>query len=152
MRLILFSVVLLLSGCATTSSGGSENINYEPIGQEELLTAGVRNAEQAVRKLRPGWELRQPYQTGMQVVRGDGGQAWACYTDLPTLLYVDGRKWGQRPTGFSSLSRIAVQNIKEIHYIRRSDPRPDGEMRCRGLPSIHVILNPWQESPKGSSY
>ena len=73
------------------------------------------------------------------VVLRDGDHGWTCYTDLPTLLYLDGRKWGDRPTGFSTLSRISIERIEEIHYIRPTDPRPDNERRCPGLPAIHVI-------------
>lgn len=139
MRAIIPFVVTILSACATASSGGSESVNYEPIGQQELHAAGVGNGEQTVRQLRPGWELRQRLQSEIVVIK-EGDQGWTCYTNEPTLLYVDGRKWGQRPRGFSSLSQISVERIREIHYIQPSEPRPDGETRCGGLPAIHVML------------
>lgn len=140
MRAIPLFALFLLSGCATTSPGSEVSVNYGPILKDELLTAGVGNAEQAVQQLRPGWELRQPYQSGIVVIK-EGLQSWTCATDQPTLLYLDGRKWGGRPSGFSSLSRISVERIQEIRYLKRSDPRPDAETRCPSLPAIHVVTS-----------
>lgn len=147
MYAIILVALFLVSGCATASPGGDEAIDYEPIGQEELAIAGARDAEQAVRRLRPGWELRQPYQSGIVVIK-EGAQSWTCYTDEPTVLYVDGKKWGGRPSSLSSLSGFSMERIKEIRYIRRNEPRPDGETRCPRLPAIHVITTSGASGPR----
>lgn len=113
----LVSVLPLLVGCASAGSGGQSPSPYTgPITRAEIQDAGVRNAYEAVERLRPRWltvRALRSFSTGTQVV-----------------VFQDRLYLGER----DELRRVGVEGIYSIEYL----DGPTAQATLPGIKDMHV--------------
>ena len=103
-RFALLPLILIFSGCAATSGGGSGR-SARVLLADEITEAGVITAAGAIEQLRPHWLNTRSSPTGSSP---DGD---------PPRLYLD----GIRMDGIRELERIRASRVEEMRFLSPSD-------------------------------
>lgn len=103
--IVLFGLIVILMGCATSGEGVKRGSSYEII-QEEILNCDANNAYEIIQRLRPNLLLKATSARG-----GD------MYSQGGAAVYLDNVKVG----GLSYLKQLNSAQVASIEYLRASE-------------------------------
>jgi hypothetical protein len=102
-KLLLVPFLLVLTACATNSSGPRRSMSV--LTADEIAELPVRTAFEAVQRMRPQWLRRRSSPTANN--------------PAPNLavVYVDGVRWGD----VNDLNSMRVENIESMRFLGSTD-------------------------------
>ena len=132
----LVGLLLAVTACSGNVPGDQTVVPEDILTRSEILSAGATNAQDAIERLRPGWQFldlsprRLPFTTERANQLNTRGPCPAIYLTGQRTRALDGL-----------LSDIQADRIAEIRYIRRGASRPAGTPPCTSRPAaINVVL------------